>query len=214
MFKRFQMLIRPVAFLIERYQILKYVPGYTTKLEGWRREGSQVFHDQLNRVSRELATGKAGSSFARYRLKNQSSHKLSDEEIAASPFGVGSDTTAVAIMYVVMASACYPKAQEKVQEQLDIVGDRERSPMFDNYNSLPQIEAFMLECLRWRPMTTLGFVHCIGRGRLWQSHATRMFTPTLTAYKSDPERWLNSEGKIRDDLKFPPYGFGRRYGLA
>jgi len=32
--------------------------------------------------------------------------------------------------------------------------------------------------------------------------------------KFDPERWLNSEGKIRDDLKFPSFGFGRRYALA
>jgi cytochrome P450 len=34
------------------------------------------------------------------------------------------------------------------------------APTFDDYNSLPQIEAFMLECLRWRPVTTLGFAHC------------------------------------------------------
>jgi len=54
MLKRFQMLMRPGAFLIERFPILKYVPGYTTELEEWRREESQVFHDQLNRVSREL----------------------------------------------------------------------------------------------------------------------------------------------------------------
>jgi len=46
--------------------------------------------------------------------------------LAGSLFGAGSDTTAVAIMYVVMASACYPKAQEKVQEQLDIVVGRDR----------------------------------------------------------------------------------------
>jgi hypothetical protein len=32
-------------------------------------------------------------------------------------------------------------------------------PTFDDCNSLPQIEAFMLECLRWRPVTTLGFAH-------------------------------------------------------
>ncbi|KAG1880892.1 cytochrome P450 [Suillus subluteus] len=63
-------------------------------------------------------------------------------------------------MYVVMASACYPKAQEKVQEQLDIVAGRDRAPTFDDYNSLPQIEAFMLEWLRWRPVITPGFAHC------------------------------------------------------
>ncbi|KAG2123474.1 cytochrome P450 [Suillus clintonianus] len=227
MLKRFQMLMRPGAFLIERYPILKYVPGYTAELEEWRREESQVFHDQLDRVSRELATGVAGPSFARYLLENQSSHKLSDEEmayLAGSLFGAGSDTTAVAIMYVVMASACYPKAQEKVQEQLDIVIGRDRAPTFDDYNSLPQIEAFMLECLRWRPVTTLGFAHrasadivykgmCIPEGAtVFGNHWAISRDPSVypNPDKFDPERWLNNEGKIRDDLKFPSFGFGRR----
>ncbi|KAG1824838.1 cytochrome P450 [Suillus subaureus] len=225
--KRFQMLMRPGAFLIERFPILKYVPGYTTELEEWRREESQVYHDQLNRVSRELATGKAGPSFARYLLENQSSHKLSQEEmayLAGSLFGAGSDTTAVAIMYVVMASACYPKAQEKVQEQLDIVVGRNRAPTFDDYNSLPQIEAFMLECLRWRPVVALGFAHCASTdivykgmcipkgaivfGNHWAISRDPIVYPNPDMF--DPERWLNSEGKIRDDIKFPSYGFGRR----
>lgn len=76
-----------------------------------RREESRVFHDQLDHVSRELATSKAGTSFSRYLLDNQSSNKLSHEEmvyLAGSLFGTGSETAAVAIMYVVMAS------QEKV----------------------------------------------------------------------------------------------------
>ncbi|KAG1824835.1 cytochrome P450 [Suillus subaureus] len=227
MLKRFQMLMRPGAFLIERFPILKHVPGYTTELEEWRREESQVFHDQLNRVSRELATGKAGPSFARYLLENQSSHKLSQEEmayLAGSLFGAGSDTTAVAIMYVVMASACYPKAQEKVQEQLDIVVGRDRAPTFDDYSSLPQIEAFMLECLRWRPVAALGFAHCASAdivykgmcipegaivfGNHWAISRDPSVYPDPDQF--DPERWLNSEGKIRDDIKFPSYGFGRR----
>ncbi|KAG1897844.1 uncharacterized protein F5891DRAFT_507857 [Suillus fuscotomentosus] len=38
----------------------------------------------------------------------------------------GSDTTAVAIMYVVMSSPCYTEAQEKVSQQLDIVVGRDR----------------------------------------------------------------------------------------
>jgi len=54
MLKRFQTLMRPGALLIERYPILKYVPGYASYLEDWRKEESQLFHDQLDRVAREL----------------------------------------------------------------------------------------------------------------------------------------------------------------
>lgn len=28
--------------------------------------------------------------------------------------------------------------------------------------------------------------------------------------KFDPQRWLTHDGKVRDDLKFPSFGFGRR----
>ncbi|KAG1908855.1 uncharacterized protein F5891DRAFT_30031 [Suillus fuscotomentosus] len=64
MFKRFQNLMRPGALLRNR-------------------KGKRVsFHDQLNRLSKEWATGEAGPSFSRYLLENQSSHKLSDEEMA------------------------------------------------------------------------------------------------------------------------------------
>ncbi|KAG1880891.1 hypothetical protein F4604DRAFT_1679017 [Suillus subluteus] len=106
--------------------------------------------------------------------------------LAGSLFGAGSDTTAVAITYVFMASACYPgKVQQKVQEQLDIVVSYDRVPTFDGYKSFPQIETFMFAG---------GLVY-------------------LDNGKFDPQRWLNSKGKIRHDIKFP-YGFGRRYSLV
>ncbi|KAG1809804.1 cytochrome P450 [Suillus plorans] len=142
----------------------------------------------------------------------------------SSLFGAGSDATAVAIMVVVMAAACYPKAQEKVQEELDTVIGRGRSPTLDDYGSLPQIEAFTLEYLRWRPVTTLGFAHraltdipykdiCIPEGAIvFGNHWAISRDPNVypNPDKFDPERWLGSDGKIREDLKFPSYGFGRR----
>ncbi|KAF9234942.1 cytochrome P450 [Melanogaster broomeanus] len=207
MLKRFQMLMRPGALLVERYPIFKYVPFYASYLETWRKEESKLFHDQLNRVSQELKTGSPGPSFAKYLLENQNTHKLSSEEMAY----LCRFATAVAIMVVVMAAACHPKAQD------DNVIGRHRAPTFDDYNALPQIEAFMLECLRWRPVTTLGFAHramtdipygAIVFGNHWAISRDPAVYPNPDAF--DPQRWLNSEGKIRDDLKFPSFGFGRR----
>ncbi|KAG1733673.1 cytochrome P450 [Suillus paluster] len=163
--------------------------------------------------------------------------------LAGSLFGVGSDTTAVAIMVVVMASACYPKAQEKVQEELDVVISRDRGKSnivihLSEISTLLQLphsttttppadEAFMLECLRWRPMTTLGFTHraltdipyirfsntCIPEGAIvFGNHWAISRDPSVypNPDQFDPQRWLNTDGKIRDDLKFPSFGFGRR----
>ncbi|KAH7922342.1 cytochrome P450 [Leucogyrophana mollusca] len=226
MLGRFQSLMRPGAVL-ERYPILKYMPRYTSYLEEWRQEESQLFHDQLDRVQDELNAGGAGPSFAKYLLEHQNEHKLSREEmayLAGSLFGAGSDTTAVAIMVLVMAAARYPKAQALVQEELDNVVGRDRAPTFDDQNSLPQIQVFMLECLRWRPVTTLGFAHralkdivyngyCIPEGAIvfgnhWAISRDPAVYPNPDTF--DPQRWLNSDGQVRDDLKFPSFGFGRR----
>lgn len=47
-------------------------------------------------------------------------------ENSSSMFGAGSDTTASAISVSVLAAACYPEAQAKVQEELDMVVGRDR----------------------------------------------------------------------------------------
>ncbi|KAH0838681.1 cytochrome P450 [Lanmaoa asiatica] len=231
MLKRFQMLMRPGALLVEKYSILKYVPFYASYLEIWRQEESKLFHDQLARVAAELSTD--------FHMKKW-------QYLAGSLFGAGSDTTAVAIMVVVMAAACHPEAQKIVQDELDNIIGRDRAPTFDDYGALPQIQAFMLECLRWRPMTTLGFPHRAltdipyshAEGLLY-SLKVPLFLETIGGHhalkampteflitlnraisrdpevypnpdKFDPQRWLNSDGRVRDDLKFPSFGFGRR----
>ena len=68
-------------------------------------------------------------SFGKYLLERQQELELSDNEtayLAGSIFGAGSDTTASAISISIMAGACFPKAQAKVQEELDNVIGKER----------------------------------------------------------------------------------------
>ncbi|KAG1849381.1 cytochrome P450 [Suillus tomentosus] len=71
-----------------------------------------------------------------------------------------------------MAAATHTDAQTRVQEELDNVVGHTRPPTFANQEMLPQVTAFILEGLRWRPVT-------IG-------------------------------GRVRGDLKFFTFGFGRR----
>jgi cytochrome P450 len=72
-------------------------------------------------------------SFGKYLLERQQELELSDNEtayLAGSMFGAGSDTTASAISISIMAAACFPKAQAKVQEELDNVIGKERGVCF------------------------------------------------------------------------------------
>jgi cytochrome P450 len=63
-------------------------------------------------------------SFGKYLLERQNELGLSDGQaayLAGSMFGAGSDTIASAISIGVLAAACYPEAQAKVQEELDAI---------------------------------------------------------------------------------------------
>ena len=73
---------------------------------------------------------------------------------------------------MVLAAACHPDAQRRVQEELDMVVGKDRSevsalqshgclmvasgPDWRDFESLPQVHAFVSETLRWRPITPIG----------------------------------------------------------
>ena len=55
--------------------------------------------------------------------------------------------------------ATNPDIQKKAQVELDLVVGPDRLPTFDDYDSLPFIQAIFLECLRWLPVVPLGIPH-------------------------------------------------------
>ncbi|KAG1801739.1 cytochrome P450 [Suillus subaureus] len=159
--------------------------------------------------------------------------------LAGMVFVAGYDTTTLAICTVLMAAACFPEEQRKVHEELDAVIGTDRAPAFTDKKSLPRFHAFVSEALRWRPLfTCLKKLHLtVQTGRLsyssrdndiWQSLVRALLSnlidlicsrfraisrdpdvfPDPNAFK--PDRWLDTEGRVRDDLKFFVFGFGRR----
>ncbi|KAG1824808.1 uncharacterized protein BJ212DRAFT_1261491, partial [Suillus subaureus] len=140
-----------------------------------------------------------------YCLENQSPHKLSDEEIAGSLFGTNSDMTAIVIMCAVITSACYPKAQEKVQEQLDIIVGLDRGMSRLILVNEPQPGCYSSHIQLYFPSTDRS-VHV----EVAIPHDP-VFTSNPTSSTLRPERWLNRKGKICNNIKFTSYGFGHRF---
>ena len=50
----------------------------------------------------------------------------------------------------------YPEIQKQAQAYIDAVTGKTRLPDFGDRNSLPYIEAILLEALRWHPIVPLG----------------------------------------------------------
>ncbi|KAL4071072.1 cytochrome P450 [Scleroderma yunnanense] len=219
--------VRPGTYLVDSYPILKYVPYYLSTLRQWHQEELSFFQSQVDTVRQQLAKGESRSCFAKYLLENQERESLNDKElayIAGSMFGAGSDTTASAITFIVFSAALNPKAQEKVQEELDAVVGRDRLPTFADWDALPQTTAFIAETARWRPIVPGGFPHCATKDVIWNGYLIPAGTAVVANHWAiandpevfpnpevfDPQRWIDMTGKVRRDIEFCTFGFGRR----
>ncbi|KAG0697790.1 cytochrome P450 [Suillus ampliporus] len=236
---RFGRVVKPGAYLVDTYPILRFVPGYLSQLKAWHQEELALFNGQLDVVRRQMREGTAEPSFGQFILEHQKQYGLKYNElgyVAGGMFGAGSDATASAITIMMMAAAIHTDAQARVQEELDDVVGRARLPTFGDQEMLPQVTAFMLESLRWRPVSVggtfdaaiinlvLGFAHRATKDIIWKNYlipagATVVGNHWAIAndpevfpepHRFNPQRWIDETGRVRDGLKFFTFGFGRR----
>lgn len=225
--KHFELVMRPGAYLVDRVPLLRYLPGYGRQLTEWHNEELSLYRHQLGRVKSGIEQNKASPSFTKTLLEHTEDHQLATDEmayLAGTLFGAGADTTAVGITTAIMAAACYPLAQEKVHEELDMIVGSDRMPSFKDLSSLPQLHAFLLEALRWRPVIPIGFPHRATRDIIWQGYCIPEGATVYGCHwaicrdpiafpdpeKFNPQRWLDSDGRLKDNMKSFTFGFGRR----
>ncbi|KAG1728980.1 cytochrome P450 [Suillus paluster] len=222
-------LVRPDAYyLVEFIPWLKHLPWYGRELKQGFERSKRLHMGQLNRVKEQMQSNvEIGPSFMKYMLENRDVHGLTDPEtafLAGAFFGAGSDTTASAMCIVLLAAACFPEEQAKVQAELDVVIGRHRAPTFADQKSLTRLRAFISEALRWRPITPNGLAHRTTKDVIWENYCIPAGTTVFGnhwAICRDPEvfpepdafkleRWIDDQGRLRDDLNNFVYGFGRR----
>ncbi|KAG0695266.1 cytochrome P450 [Suillus ampliporus] len=220
--------IRPGAYLVDTIPWLKYLPWYGRDLKQGFKRIKKLDDGSLNRVKEQMkSNADIGPSFAKHMLESNDMYGLSDDEMAClvgAFFGAGSTATSAAISTMFMAAACFPEEQAKVQAELDAVIGRHRAPTFADQESLPCLQAFISEALRWRPPAPVGLAHRTTKDVIWENYCIPAGTtvygcpwaisrdpevyPEPHAFK--PQRWVHGQGGLRDDIKFFVYGFGRR----
>ncbi|KAI9572527.1 cytochrome P450 [Boletus coccyginus] len=205
---------------------LKYISGYGPELKEDHDFEIPLFGEQMERVRSETEKNCCGNPLIRTFLEYSNEHGLSKDEmayLAGNLYGDGSGTNAVVITNVIRAAACYPEAQRRVQGELDMVVGRDKIPTWEDYKWLPQVRAFVLETLRWRPVIPIGFEHGTTQDIAWKDqripagatvpgcHWTESQDPVAFAEpeKFDPQRWIDANGRLRNHMSVYPYGFGR-----
>ncbi|KAI0660149.1 cytochrome P450 [Cubamyces menziesii] len=224
--------IRPGSYIVDSYPFLKHIPWFTSELKKYYQEDMALFHTQLQTVKERILKNEAHPCFALSLLERQEELGLTGDELAylaGSMFSGGAGTTAGVLPIVIMAAAHHPQLQARVRAQLDEVVGCNRLPTFADRDMLTEVCAFVQEVYRWRPLTPTGsaFVgvpHRATKDVFWKGYVipagTEVYAchwaigrdsevyPDPGAFK--PERWLDEQGKMRDDLKFFNWGFGRR----
>lgn len=73
-------------------------------------------------------------------------------------FGAGSETVRTTTEWNLLVAAAHSKYQQKIQEEIDSVIGRERSPSWDDRLRMPFTQAFLSEVLRWKTIVPLNLM--------------------------------------------------------
>ncbi|KAA1473676.1 cytochrome P450 [Dentipellis sp. KUC8613] len=228
--------LKPGTFWVEFFPWMMWIPERFAK---WKREATywfehdnRMFEDLTHGVQTRLAAGKARSCFVSNLVDNAKSGLSYRENawLAGVMYAAGSDTTALALTWLVVALAAYPHTQARAQAELDAVVGRARIPSFADFEHLPYLQALVKELLRWRSPSPFGLPHCtaqddwyagmfIPRGTVCLPNIARMNHDVdvygANAGEFDPGRYLDEKGGLKEgpgafEEDHRTFGFGRR----
>ncbi|KAJ7811372.1 cytochrome P450 [Mycena leptocephala] len=172
--------------------------------------------------------GADAQSFVAKLLEASQARNRSDEqaiqEVAATAYAAGADTTVSALASFFLAMAVHPDIQQKAQSEIDTVIGIHRLPEFEDRPSLPFVEALYREVMRWKPVLPLGVPHAaiaddiyngyfIPKGatvisNIWAMTRDESIYPEPERF--NPHRFFTADGQLNDDDTVLAFGFGRR----
>ncbi|KAJ7675756.1 cytochrome P450 [Mycena polygramma] len=224
----------PGAMAVNTFPILRYLPSwfpgtgfhrYAAECRELTQEMKQV---QFDFVKQNMRAGVDSKSIAAKALEASHARGRFDEEViqevAATAYAAGSDTTVSALASFFFAMAVHPAAQKKAQSEIDTVIGTHRLPEFEDRPSLPFVEALYREVMRWRPVLPLGVAHATSANDIYEGYfipkgATVLaniwaMTHDESVYpepdRFNPDRFFTADGKLNDDNTVLAFGFGRR----
>ncbi|XP_071957151.1 steroid 17-alpha-hydroxylase/17,20 lyase-like isoform X1 [Antedon mediterranea] len=142
-------------------------------------------------------------------------------------FFAGTDTTANTLLWALLYMAAFPKKQALIHDELDRVVGPNGQLNLEHRPDMPYLEATVYEILRYSSLTILGVPHAAARdtnvrgfhipkgtqvlANIWAVHHDEEAWDRPHEFL--PERFLNSEGKMKKPSEFPhfmPFSTGRR----
>ncbi|KAF5348525.1 hypothetical protein D9756_009681 [Leucocoprinus leucothites] len=232
--------VAPGKYFVNVLAPLKYVPrwmpgaGFKRKGKEMRKHLDRLLEEPYQATLRQMEGGIGPPSFVVDALEQSSQSSDYDiraqyvKQTALQIFAALSETTVASVLTFFLAMLLHPDIQLKAQKELDSVIGPDRLPEFSDIAHLVFISAIVKELLRWNPIVPAGVPHMTTEEDVYMGYyipKNCIIMPNTYAMLQDevvfpepekfkPERFMNQEGGIREDLPDPEFvatfGFGRR----
>ncbi|KAI8996287.1 cytochrome P450 [Trametes punicea] len=225
------------VYLVEILPFLKYVPSwfpgaaFQRQAAVWRQAAEKQLHVAYDDFLARMKVGKAGNCMARNLMEAYGSagDVATDKHLRATTATVylgGSETTASALHTFFLAMALYPSVQAKARDELDRVVGSCRLPTFDDFGTVPYVDAIIKELLRWYPIVPIVMPHRLTADDVYEGYYLQkgsFVMVNIWAILHDEDRYpdpftFNPDRFMKDGALDPnvfdpeevAFGFGRR----
>uniref|UniRef100_A0A8C6NTD3 Cytochrome P450, family 2, subfamily Y, polypeptide 3 n=1 Tax=Nothobranchius furzeri TaxID=105023 RepID=A0A8C6NTD3_NOTFU len=136
-------------------------------------------------------------------------------------FVAGTETTSSTIRYALSVLIKYPHIQEKMQEEIDSVIGKHRSPSMEDRKSLPFSDAVIHEVQRFLDMVPFSLPHYTLKNISFRGYTipkVASLNPALSAqdkhwatpWSFNPQHFLDHNGNFKKNPAFLPFSAGKR----
>ncbi|KAF2368166.1 Cytochrome P450 [Trinorchestia longiramus] len=143
-------------------------------------------------------------------------------------FTAGTETSSNLVTYAILFLCKYPQLQRCLHQRLDEVVGRGNLPNMDHRSKLVEIDAFLMETLRYRNPVLFAIPHYASKDTTIQGYfiqkGTRVNVNLNSVMMDDqhwgdartfrPARFITEQGTLRRDERFIPFGKGKRACLG
>lgn len=238
MMNEFSLAAVPLGWAVDIMPFLQHLPenfpGATFKktAKKWRRSIQASGLIPYRFVQRQMAANNYKESYVsklvQQNTEDGNTKALSPEDedaivwTAASLYGAAADTSVINLTAFTAAMVMFPEVQRKAQEEIDRVVGNGRLPTFEDRDSLPYMNALVLEATRWWPIAPMGFPHTADEAVEYNGlHIPKgaYLLPAVWGFLHDPEVYPDPNAFEPERFLSPrnepdptpeAFGFGRR----